>query len=106
MRLVLVAALAVAAVALAGPAQAGGTHVRVGDNYYRARTVHIHKGSTVTWRWAGRRRHDVYFTSGRHRPGRCTSRRRGSCSRRFPRRGTYSYICTLHGDMTGRVVVR
>jgi plastocyanin len=90
----------------AGTAQAAGAGVKVGDNYYRSSTVHVHRGATVTWHWAGRRSHDVYFTSGRGSPARCKSRRRGSCSRRFPRRGSYSYICTLHADMRGRVVVR
>jgi plastocyanin len=96
--------LAAALIALAVlPASAG---VRVGDDYYRSGAVHVHRGGAVTWRWAGHRRHDVYFTSGSHRPARCKSRRRGSCSRRFPKRGTYSYICTLHAGMRGRVVVR
>jgi plastocyanin len=103
---VLAALLACAALVAAVPALARGTRVKVGDDYYRSRTVDVHKGATVTWHWAGHRRHDVYFTSGRGRPARCKSRRRGSCSRRFPRRGTYSYVCTLHGAMTGRVVVR
>jgi plastocyanin len=84
--------------------EASGRHVKVGDNYYRARTVHVSKGSTVTWRWAGRRRHDVYFTHGHI--ARCKSRRHGSCTRRFRRRGTFTYVCTLHGNMAGRVVVR
>lgn len=79
--------------------------VAVGDNYFRARTVSIHVGRTVTWRWRGRRRHNVRFTSGRRRPKACSTRRRGSCTRTFSRRGIYRYVCTLHGSMAGRVTV-
>jgi plastocyanin len=87
---------------------AGTTTVKVGDNYYRAHSVRIRRGSTVTWRWAGHRRHDVYFTRAPRggKPRRCSSQRRGKCSRKFRKRGTYSYVCTLHGDMAGRVRVR
>jgi plastocyanin len=98
--------IALLCVLVAGQAQAAGTRVKVGDDYYRSGTVHVHRGATVTWHWAGHRRHDLYFTSGRGRPARCKSRRRGSCSRRFPRRGSFSYVCTLHANMRGRVVVR
>ena len=98
--LVLIALLA------SGVAHSSATGVRVGDNYYRHSTVRIHRGGAVKWHWVGHRRHDVYFTSGRHRPARCSARRSGSCSRRFRHRGTFSYVCTLHGDMAGRVIVR
>jgi plastocyanin len=83
------------------PASAG---VKVGDDYYRPSTAHVRKGGSVTWHWGGHRRHDVYFTRGHI--ARCKSRRGGSCTRRFSRRGSYSYICTLHAGMRGRVVVR
>jgi plastocyanin len=96
----------VLALAACPAASAAASRVKVGDDYYRVGTVHVRKGGSVTWHWAGHRRHDVYFMSGSHRPARCKSRRRGRCTRRFPRRGTYSYICTLHAGMRGRVVVR
>lgn len=87
-------------------AQAAAKVVAVGDNYFRPRTPVVRVGTSVTWRWRGRRRHNVVFTSGRGRPRGCSTRRGGSCTRRFRRRGTFRYVCTLHGSMTARVTVR
>jgi plastocyanin len=103
-------ALALLAV-LAGLSSAHGaaaTRVKVGDDFYRARTVHVSRAATVSWHWAGHRRHDVYFVSAPRgaKPKRCSTRRRGNCSRTFRKRGRYSYVCTLHGEMTGKVIVR
>jgi plastocyanin len=100
--------LAVAApTALGGGANASRT-AKIGDNFYRPRALTVAKGATVTWRWEGRRRHDVYFTSGPRsgRPRRCRAQRHGSCSRKFKKAGRYGYVCTIHGSMTGKVVVR
>jgi plastocyanin len=87
---------------------AAAKRVKVGDDYYRPRAIHVRPGSKVTWRWAGRRRHDVHFTGAPRgaKPRFCGSRRRGSCTRRFRKRGRYVYVCTLHGGMSGKVVVR
>jgi plastocyanin len=101
--------VAVAApVAVGGGAQASRTAVKIGDNFYRPRSLTVAKGGTVAWRWDGRRRHDVYFTSGLRsgRPRRCGAQRHGKCSRRFKKAGRYGYVCTIHGSMTGKVVVR
>jgi len=82
--------------------------VTVGDRGFRPRAIAIHHGRAVTWTWKGRRRHNVYFVSGprRGRPRSCGRRRSGNCTRRFRVAGTYGYVCTLHGTMTGRVRVR
>jgi plastocyanin len=103
------AAAAVPAFAAGQSAVTAGTKtVKVGDNYYRARSVRIRRGSKVIWRWGGHRRHDVYFTSAPRgaKPRRCKAQRHGKCSRSFRKRGTYEYVCTLHGNMAGRVRVR
>ena len=96
--MILQAALAVLAAAAPGPAQ-----VSIVDNAFRPRTLAVRRGRAVTWRWQGRRRHDVWFASGQSR---CRARRAGSCTRRFRRAGRYEYFCTLHGSMTGLVRVR
>jgi plastocyanin len=91
------------AVVLALLAPAPGPQVGVVGNAFRPRRVTVRVGRSVTWRWQGRRRHDVWFAEG---PRRCRPRRSGRCTRRFSERGTFDYQCTLHGSMTGRVRVR
>lgn len=115
MKRLAVVALALCAVA-AAPALGGEPsghaaatkRVKVGDDFYRARSLHVRPGTKVTWRWVGRRRHDVYFTSAPHKakPRYCKPQRKGSCSRRIPKRGTYGFVCTIHGSMTGKIVAR
>lgn len=89
--------------AIAAPALGAGASVRVGDDYFRAKTVRITKGSTVTWRWVGSAPHNVVFRGFKSR-----LQRRGTYRHRFTRRGTFRYVCTLHedGGMKGTVVVR
>ena len=41
---------AAVAAAVAVPALAAGPTVRVGDDYFKAKTVRIKKNTTVTWR--------------------------------------------------------
>jgi plastocyanin len=81
--------------------------VAVGDNWFRPRSLAIRRGTAVTWRWRGRRRHNVFFLAGPPvRPRSCPARRSGSCIRRFSRAGRYKYVCTFHGTMAGAVRVR
>ena len=101
----LLATIGVAAIgaALAVPALGAGASVRVDDDFFRAKTVRITQGSTVTWRWVGDRPHNVKFRSFRS-----TIKKTGSYRHKFTRRGTYRYICTLHDDagMKGTVIVQ
>jgi plastocyanin len=105
------AGLGVAAAALPSPAAspddaASATkRVRVGDNYFRSRSISIQSGDTVRWVWVGGAPHNVTVTGG---PRRFHSRTKtdGAYRKRLSRRGTYRYICTVHpDDMRGRVVV-
>ncbi len=101
------ALLAIAALALPGPHAASRT-VAIGDNWFKPRIVAVKKGGSVTWAWRGHRRHNVFFYSGPRagRPRSCSARRRGTCTRRFRRTGSYGYACVLHGTMVGAVRVR
>ena len=102
MRRILVPLLAAGVCAASAvPASGAGGTVRVADNEFRPKTARITRGSTVTWRWVGDRRHDVVGNGFRS-----STRETGTYRRRFARRGTFSYRCTLHDGMTGRVVVR
>jgi plastocyanin len=87
---------------------AGSAGVKVGDDFFKARTLHVKPGTKVTWRWVGDSEHDVYFTRAprRAKPRRCKTQTEGSCSRQIRKRGTYRYVCTLHDSMTGKIVAR
>src|SRR4051812_24295143 len=92
----------VVALQLAGAATALGAArtITVGDNYFvRASgvpTVTVHKGDSVTWKWQGRKAHNVRVTKG---PVRFTSptQKAGSFKRVMSRTGTYTIICDIHG---------
>ena len=112
-----VAGLGLAAAALpstaAGPStaarpdpEASATkRVRVGDLFFRSRSITIQSGDTVRWVWVGREPHNVTVTRGPRKFGSRT-KTDGAYRKRLSRRGTYRYICTLHpDDMRGRVVV-
>jgi plastocyanin len=80
-----------------------GKTVSVKDDSFSAKTVTITRGSTVTWRWTGDDSHNV---SGKG--FRSPVKRSGTYKHRFTKRGTFTYVCTLHADdgMRGKVVVR
>ena len=60
-------------------------------------------GEIVSWVWKDRRtEHDVVFDDGPSSP----RLRTGTWQRAFDAPGTYKYLCTLHPNMTGRVVVQ
>ena len=78
--------------------------VTIGDNFYDPDALTIGLGDTVTWINSGTapEGHTVTgsaFDSGVIEEG-------GSFSQRFASAGVFDYICELHDDMTGTVVVR
>jgi plastocyanin len=89
--------------ALTVPAFAAGPTVRVGENYFKAKTVHVKRNTTVTWKWVGSDSHNVRFTGYGSR-----LQNSGTYRHKFTRRGTFRYVCTLHADkgMKGTVIVR
>ena len=93
----------------AASAFAATAHVKVGDDYFNRAgtrpTVTIHKGSNVTWVWRGSRRHNITAVSG-PRTFHSATKRRGTFTKRFTRRGTYQIQCTLHPGMEMKVRVK
>jgi plastocyanin len=82
-------------------ARVSSSTVRIGDIFFRPKTLKVKKGATVRWNWTGKLRHNVTFTRlGAHSP----TQRHGSYSLRFNKKGTYHYLCTVHG-ITGTIVV-
>jgi plastocyanin len=63
--------------------------------------VQVPAGTTVTWQFRdGRVPHNVQGEGFKSE-----NLTKGSFQHRFDRPGSYSYVCTLHAGMTGRVVV-
>lgn len=79
----------------------GVTEVAVDDNVYEPRVIRVPAGSEVTWTWEGGARHNVVGDVGFQ----SELIREGTFSHVFDAPGTYNYLCTLHGGMTGRVIV-
>ncbi|HEX2204491.1 MAG TPA: Ig-like domain-containing protein [Longimicrobium sp.] len=68
--------------------------------------VTIAAGGTVTWRMA-ETRHNVTFSGAAPTGGNIPDTDEGgSASRTFPTAGTYTYTCTRHSGMNGRVIVQ
>ena len=93
---VLVAALSAV---LATQALAATRSVKVADDYFVRKgstpTVTVKKGTTVTWRWAGKEMHNVAVTKGPVK-FRSSFKTTGSYSKRVTRTGTYTIVCTIH----------
>lgn len=107
-----VAVLATIAVTCAGamPAAAlGGADARTASshtvvlkhNRFLPGAASIRRGDSVTWLWQdGRTQHNVV---GHGFQSRVLTH--GAFTVRFTRSGTYSYTCTVHAHMNGKVIV-
>lgn len=105
---VMAAALAGVGIALAGGAAAVGQNheavdvaVAIADNAFTPDPISIDAGATVTWTNGDARAHDVAgdgFVSPRLESG-------ASWSYTFTAAGTFAYLCSLHPEMVGTVVV-
>ncbi|HYF27978.1 MAG TPA: plastocyanin/azurin family copper-binding protein [Baekduia sp.] len=96
--------LAAGAAALAAaPAEAGNKTVVLKGLDFSPSTVTVKRGDTVTWVWRdGAIKHDVKgkgFKSS-------ALKAKGTHKVRFTRKGTFRYVCSVHGTMVGKVVVR
>jgi plastocyanin len=64
-------------------------------------------GGTVTWSWSEPGTHGVHFQGEPFPDGPDLSDAGSEYSLAFPTPGSYTYDCTIHGDlMTGTIVVR
>lgn len=80
----------------------GTTVVSVVDNDFRPKTLRVDEGTMVRWENAGELPHTVtaegIFDSAILAPG-------GVFEWTFATAGTFDYVCALHPDMVGRVIV-
>jgi plastocyanin len=101
---VLLAAAVLSAPAM--PANAGGHTVKATQQRkFSPKSITVNKGDSVTWKDTASFKHTVTATSNnwtknvKLKPGRSTNFH-------FTKKGTYTYICTIHAGMSGKVVVK
>jgi plastocyanin len=104
----IIAAAAVAAGVAALPSSAATTTktVAVKDDFFGPKKLTIAKGSKVKWVWKGTQGHNVTVANG---PSsfRFGTRKTGTKSHTFKKRGTYSIVCTIHApDMHMTIKVK
>jgi plastocyanin len=78
-----------------------GPTVTIQDLAYTPASLTVPAGTTVTWVWRDRAiAHDVKGDDFRSE-----IMTEGTFRHRFPRPGSYDYLCTLHPNMTGTIEV-
>ena len=97
-----VAGIALATVALAGPALAADQDVSISGFTFSPRTVTVNVGDSVTWTNSDAQAHTATsgsaWSTGDIGNGE-------SASITFSTAGTFDYICAIHPDMTGTITV-
>jgi plastocyanin len=93
------------------PAPAAGTAARTGtiavtmQNFaFAPNRVDAKVGQTIKWTNADDVAHNVTATSGQHFKSKDFSRG-GTYSYKLNKPGTIAYVCTIHPNMTGQIVV-
>lgn len=68
------------------------------DNLFSPKSTTVKKGSTVTFRWAGKAPHNVTVVKG---PAKFSSptKTSGTYRRKVTKAGTYRIVCTIHPGM-------
>jgi plastocyanin len=74
------------------------------DNNFSPDSLAVAKGATVTWTWGGQAVHNVTFTDGTI--GNSEDQATGTFSKSFANAGVFTYHCTHHAGMNGKIVVQ
>ena len=86
--------------------QAQGTNkVTIKDFAFSPANITVKKGTTVTWTNQDSTAHTVTETDGKDGPGSGNLDQGKSYSFTFNTVGTFSYDCSIHPSMTGKVTV-
>ena len=101
----MLAVLVVSAVAAAPAAGARTTTVVIKNIDFSRHTVRIQRGESVRWRFADTSVSHNVTSRGRPHFRSSKSMLTGTYTVRFTRPGTYRYVCTIHPNMKGRVIV-
>lgn len=87
-------------------AHAQTTRVTVSDIDYSRHRVVVHRGAIVVWKFADPQVSHNVTSRGRSRFRSSHTMLTGTYRVRFRHPGVYRYVCTIHPNMRGRVVVR
>ena len=95
----------VAALIAAMPAGASSTkHVAVKDDFFSPKSITIAKGTKVVWTWKGKHKHNVSEANDKFGS---TTKRKGTYSHTFKKKGKYLIFCTIHApDMQMKITVK
>ena len=80
--------------------EAGADTIVVDGSKFSPRVVEVSPGSEVTWRFEDDKMHDAVGEGWGSEP-----MSSGTYSNTFETPGIYDYRCTLHSNMTGRIIV-
>lgn len=76
--------------------------VKAVDNAYNPQVVTVKVGEAVTWEMLGKAEHDVVAKDGSFVSELMTT---GTFTHVFDTAGEYDYDCSVHPEMTGKVIV-
>lgn len=99
------AVVPLAAAGLAAPAHAATTKIDIKNFSYSNPGLKIAVGDKVTWTNLDKPPHDATATAGPEKFKSPTLATGQSWSYTFTKPGTYSYICSIHPQMTASVIV-
>jgi plastocyanin len=90
----------------AAPASAATRSVKIGDDFFKPKTLTVSKGTTVKWNFRGNHQHNVVVKRG-PRHFQSALKRSGSFKRTLRVRGTYRIVCSIHQpDMRMKLIVQ
>ena len=104
-RHIVIAAVAIGSLG-ASVAEASTRTVRISGIEFRPSSITIQRGDYVRWRFADPRVSHNVKSRGTLRFRSSETKLTGTHTVRFRRAGTYRYVCTIHPNMRGKVVVR
>jgi plastocyanin len=111
-------AAAVAVMTLTAAGSVGAAAAGIAQGAPTTKTVHVvnidfsphsltvSRGTTVRWTFEDPNTPHNVTSRGAKRFRSSPTKQSGSYAVRFTKAGTYSYVCTIHFNMKGRVVVR
>ncbi len=100
-----VAAVCALGVGVLPAGAASTTSVQLKDDFFSPKAKSVKKGTTVTFKFAGKAPHNVTVVRGPVKFASST-KSSGSFKKKFTRAGTYKLTCTIHPGMDMTLTVK